>query len=132
MPLLTYCNLGGKISTKYLAPILTSILSLRSLGMSISTLLGACGVQFGRSREKYRDCRNIIAARVEGSRTFYASHQSSFNKLRFFIKKKKRKKKRGCVYTNIFLGFAMPKKVKTFPYFFASSQANQNLNLFIK
>ena len=70
MPVLTYCNLEGKISTKYLAPILTNILSLRSLAMGISTLLGARGGQFGRSREKCMDCRNSIAARVQGQRFF--------------------------------------------------------------
>ena len=71
MPVLTYCNLEGKISTKYLAPIPTNILSLRSLGMGISTLLGAHGGQFGRSREKYMDCRNSIAARVQGAKIFF-------------------------------------------------------------
>ena len=90
MPVLTYCNLEGKISTKYLAPILTNILSLPSLGMGISTLLGARGGQFGRSREKYMDCRNCIAARVQGAKiSFYASHHSSFNKLPPPPKKKK-------------------------------------------
>ena len=123
MPVLTYCSLGGKITTKYLAPIPTNILSLRSLGMGIATLLGAHGGQFGRSREKYRDCRNIIVARVQEAFFFFASHHLSFNKLRFFKKtKSKNKTKHGCVYTNIFFGFAMPKKVKTFPIFFASFQ----------
>ena len=71
MPVLTYCNLEGKISTKYLAPILTNIPSPRSLGMGISTPLGAHGRQFGRSREKYMDCRNSIAARVQGAKIFF-------------------------------------------------------------
>ena len=71
MPVLTYCNLEGKISTKYLAPIPTNILSLRSLGMGISTLLGAHGGQFGRGREKYMLCRNSIAARVQGAKIFF-------------------------------------------------------------
>ena len=114
MPVLTYCNLEGKISTKYLASILTNVLSLRSLGMGISTLFGARWGQFGRNREKYRDCRNIIVARVQEAFFYFASHHSSFNKLRFFKKQKQNKTKHGCVYTNIFFGFAMPKKVKTF------------------
>ena len=70
MPVLTYCNLEGKISTKYLAPIPTNILSLRSLGMGISTLLGAHGGQFGRSREN--TCTVATASQLEfrGQRFF--------------------------------------------------------------
>ena len=78
MPVLTYCSLGGKISTKYLAPIPTNILSLRSLGMGISTLLGAHGGQFGRSREKYRDCRNITVVRVQEA-FFFISDDLKWN-----------------------------------------------------
>ena len=118
MPVLTYCNLEGKISTKYLAPILTNILSLRSLGMGISTLLGARWGQFGRRREKYMDCRNGIAAGVQGAKIFFMPltiHHLTNSAL---------KKVYVCVYTNIFFGFAMPKKVKTFPIFFASFQTN--------
>ena len=113
MPVLTYCHLEGKISTKYLAPIPTNILSL---GMGISTLLGARGGQFRRSREKYMDCRNSIAARVQGAKIFFVPltiHHLTNSAL---------KKKFGCVYSNIFFGFAMPKKVKTFPIFSTPSK----------
>ena len=113
MPVLTYCHLEGKISTKYLAPIPTNILSL---GMGISTLLGARGGQFRRSREKYMDCRNSIAARVQGAKIFFcASHHSSSNKLRF-------KKKMWLRICKHFLRLRNAEKSENIPHFSTPSK----------
>ena len=112
MPVLTYCNLEGKISTKYLAPILTNIPSPRSLGMGISTPLGAHGRQFGRSREKYMDCRNSIAARVQGAKIFFMPltiHHLTNSAL---------KKKIWLRIYKHFLRFRNDEKSENIPYFF--------------
>ena len=115
MPVLTYCHLEGKISTKYLAPIPTNILSL---GMGISTLLGARGGQFRRSREKYMDCRNSIAARVQGAKIFFVPltiHHLTNSAL---------KKKIWLRICKHFLRLRNAEKSENIPHFFDSFQTN--------